>query len=94
MHVIKAVYLFIKLKGLKAAIACLLLMGGMSFQAVAQDALLRTVVLSEEDGSPMVGANVLLYDLQNEAELLYNCVTNSSGFCEIRNIDPSMGYEL
>ncbi|MAL16988.1 MAG: hypothetical protein CL670_08025 [Balneola sp.] len=94
MYLIKAVYSFIKHNGIKGVMVCLVFMGGISFQAVAQDALLRTVVLSEEDGSPMVGANVLLYDLQNEAELLYNCVTNSSGFCEIRNIDPSMEYEL
>lgn len=67
---------------------------GSFFQATAQDGLLRIVVLSEEDGSPMVGANVLIYHPEDENELLYNCVTNPTGFCEIRDITPNTELEL
>ncbi|MGN8225794.1 TonB-dependent receptor [Gracilimonas sp. BCB1] len=58
-----------------------------------QTSLLRVVVLSEEDGNPLVGSNVVLY-LPGGERLLYNCVTNSDGFCEIRNIDANREYEL
>ncbi len=61
--------------------------------AQAQEALLRVVAVSGEDGSPLVAANVLMYR-QGEEELRYNCVTNNDGFCEIRNIEPGIEYEL
>ncbi|HKK26062.1 MAG TPA: carboxypeptidase regulatory-like domain-containing protein, partial [Gracilimonas sp.] len=65
-----------------------------SIQVSAQDALIRTVVISSEDGSPMVGANVLIYSTGQNSELLYNCVTNPTGFCEIRGITPETEFEL
>ncbi|MDZ7807630.1 MAG: carboxypeptidase regulatory-like domain-containing protein [Gracilimonas sp.] len=65
-----------------------------SIQVSAQDALIRTVVISTEDGSPMVGANVLIYTVDDESELLYNCVSNPTGFCEIRGITPETEFEL
>lgn len=65
-----------------------------TIQLFAQDALIRAVVISTEDGSPMVGANVLIYSIEDESELLYNCVTNTTGFCEIRDITPETEFEL
>lgn len=58
-----------------------------------EGALLRVVTLAGDDGNPMGGANVLLYE-QGEDEPGYNCVTNRDGFCEIRNIDSKPKYEL
>jgi len=82
---------------LKKVSLCLLLsamFGLFGLQnAAAQEALLRVVAVSGEDGSPLVAANVLMYR-QGEEELRYNCVTNNDGFCEIRNIEPGMEYEL
>jgi hypothetical protein len=72
----------------------IILFNGLPIKSFAQDALIRTVVISSEDGSPMVGANVLIYSVDDESELLYNCVTNPTGFCEIRGITPETEFEL
>lgn len=55
------------------------------------NAVLRFIILSEEDGTPLVGANVIMSEAGNE-EILYNCVTNTDGFCEIRDIAPARDY--
>lgn len=77
------------------AVICLLVNAtGLKAQ---QTSLLRVVAISGEDGNPLAGANVLLYGygkMQDEEELLYNCVTNRDGLCEIRNILPEKEYEL
>ncbi|WP_428235951.1 TonB-dependent receptor [Gracilimonas sp.] len=77
------------------AISSVLLLMIFSFSELrAQDeALLRIVVISEADGSPLVAANVLIYE-PGEDELLLNCVTNPTGFCEIRDIEAGRELEL
>lgn len=82
-----------KLRGVFLLPLIIFISGGL-VKTFAQDALIRTVVISSEDGSPMVGANVLIYSVGDENELLYNCVTNPTGFCEIRGITPDKELEL
>ncbi len=74
-----------------------------SATAVAQeDATLRVMISSDEDGSPIVGANVILTSPDDdEQEILYAGSTDNDGFVEIRNISPAtyllevsyLGYE-
>jgi len=75
-------------------LALIILFSAVPDKTYSQDALIRTVVISSEDGSPMVGANVLIYSSGQNSELLYNCVTNPTGFCEIRRITPETELEL
>lgn len=57
--------------------------------AFAQDsALLRVVVLSDDDGTPVTGANLLMYDEHEEDELIKAGVSNRDGFHEFRDIQP------
>lgn len=76
---------------------CLILLavlGLCSVQKVmAQEAFLRIVAVTGDDGTPLVGGNVIMYR-QGEEDIRYNCVTNSDGFCEIRNIESGIEYEL
>ena len=62
-----------------------------------ENGLIRVVAISGDDGTPLAGANVLLYD-QNSNLNLSNpelfCVTNRDGLCEIRNIPPNREFEL
>ncbi|MEQ8525086.1 carboxypeptidase-like regulatory domain-containing protein [Gracilimonas sp.] len=55
--------------------------------------IVQAVVISEVDGSPLIGANVIIYDIEKE-EILYNCVTNTDGFCEIRKVITGRSYQL
>lgn len=67
-------------------------------KAKAQEqALFRLVVISSEDGNPLPGANVLLYNQQsiaNEGQPTYFGVTNRDGFVELRNIEPTENYTV
>ena len=56
--------------------------------------LFRAVVLSEEDGNPLTGSNVVLYSNVNGTEEIKYCVTDTDGFCEIRNLTPGREYQL
>ena len=82
------------LRYVKILIGCLLLLFSFGELQAQEEALLRIVVISETDGSPLVAANVLIYDPEQENELLYNCVTNPTGFCEIRDIEVGRELEL
>ncbi len=50
------------------------------------------VVVTDEGGDPLTGANVLLY-LEGETELEDYCVTSINGFCEFNRLRPVM-YKL
>ncbi len=55
-----------------------------------QSSVLRVVVISDDDGNPIIGANVLLYeedDLDRE-EFIRAGVTDGDGLTEIRGIEP------
>ena len=55
----------------------------------AQDeTFLRVVVLSDEDGTPITGATLLMYDEQQPDELVEAVASNRDGFYEFRNIEP------
>lgn len=67
-----------------------------------EDASLRVMISSDDDGSPVVGANVILTSPdEEEDEILYAGSTDNDGFVEIRNISPDtyllevsyLGYE-
>lgn len=61
-----------------------------------QQSILRVLVYSGEDGNPLVGANVLLYQPdqgQFEDTFRYGGSTNGSGFVEFREV-VSGGYQL
>ncbi|MEX0944279.1 MAG: TonB-dependent receptor plug domain-containing protein [Balneolaceae bacterium] len=66
--------------------------------SVAQgDALLRILVISEEDGNSLAGASVMLYELngsENNGDPVFYCVTGRNGFCEIRNIPSNIEFEF
>lgn len=61
---------------------------------LAQDrSTLRVVVISESDGTPITGANVLLMDDESdEAELIDAGVTDTDGFTELNRIDAGTYY--
>jgi len=75
----------------------LFLSAGISTASAQQSGILRVVALSESDGNPLAGANVLIYEPgareQNEEPNLY-CVTDRNGFCEIRNVQAEATFEL
>ncbi|MFU8861436.1 MAG: TonB-dependent receptor plug domain-containing protein [Cyclonatronaceae bacterium] len=77
------------------ALACLL--AGVEISAAQDDSQLRFLVISGDDGNPLAGANVLLYEYgyaTNDHDPYRYCVTNSDGFCEIRNIPPARLFTL
>ena len=57
------------------------------------NAVLRFMILSEVDGIQLVAANVIMSE-EGEEEILYNCVTDTDGFCEIRDITPDRNYVI
>lgn len=62
-----------------------------------EDATLRVLVVSEDDGNPVIGANVILLSYHEgegeEQEILHGGATDSDGFHEFRNIEPGQ-YQL
>lgn len=74
-----------------------ILAGGFG-EALAQDSgLIRVIAISESDGNPLVGANVLLYEegtRANNSEPARYCVTDRDGLCEIRNVPTGVSFEL
>jgi hypothetical protein len=79
------------------ALMVLFLSAGITTAYALQSGVLRVVALSESDGNPLAGANVLLYEPdgreQNE-EPVHFCVTDRDGFCEIRNLPAGQEFEL
>ncbi len=62
-----------------------------------ESGLIRVVAISGDDGTPLAGANVLLYDQIDDIDDStpdFFCVTNREGLCEIRNIPPNKEFEL
>jgi hypothetical protein len=62
-----------------------------------QSGLVRVMVVSETDGLPLPGANVLLFDTGTAGEGAqpdFFCTTNSDGFCEIRNVPARQPFTL
>lgn len=79
------------------AVAWLALLFSMEDSAAQGDALLRVLVISEEDGNPLAGATVMLYEenvSKNSGDPAFFCVTGREGFCEIRSIPPQVDFEL
>lgn len=84
------------------AVICTVLMvlflsAGITTAYAQQYSVLRVVTLSESDGNPMAGANVLLYEpggRERNEEPVRFCVTDRDGFCEIRNVPPGVPFEL
>lgn len=68
------------------ALALLSMLAWPAQVAAQEDATLRVLVTSEEDGSPAVGANVLLQDPAGKQER--GGVTDRDGFLEFRGISP------
>ena len=71
---------------------------GLSQQIFGQDeAVLRVVVISEDDGRPLVGANVLIFgegqDI-GEDQPYHFAVSNRDGFAEIRGLNAGTDYRL
>ncbi|MEP2009095.1 MAG: TonB-dependent receptor plug domain-containing protein [Balneola sp.] len=60
------------------------------------NSVLRVIVISEEDGSPLLGANALLYEIDQDlrTEPVSYCITNEDGLCEIRDIISNTEYSL
>lgn len=56
--------------------------------------IIRLVASSSEDGGPLVSANVLLINPANQDKLVGNCITSEIGFCEIRDIEPNIQFEI
>ena len=67
-------------------------------EATAQEAgLIRVLTISESDGSPLAGANVLLYRESTRAQNgqpAFFCVTDRDGLCEMRNVPAGETFEL
>jgi len=70
----------------------------ISKKATAQErAIFRVVVISSEDGNPLPGANVLIYDLsslESSVQPTSFGITDRDGFAEIRSIDISNNYKV
>ncbi|RNC83867.1 MAG: hypothetical protein ED557_08840 [Balneola sp.] len=58
----------------------------------AQSGSAIRIVITDEGGDPLTGANVLLY-VNGETELEAYCVTNVDGFCEFKRLRPG-SYQL
>lgn len=75
----------------------LLIFASVPMQTLAQSqTILRVIVYSEEDGNPLAGANVLLYQTgreQYKVKHRYGGSTNSNGFVEFREVVPGE-YQL
>ncbi|MEP1304282.1 MAG: TonB-dependent receptor plug domain-containing protein [Balneola sp.] len=76
----------------------LITLGVLPFTVSAQNnSVLRTIVNSEEDGIPLPGANVLIFednqDTEKEEPYSY-CITDKDGFCEIRDLTSSKEWVL
>jgi hypothetical protein len=79
------------------ALPAVLFMGIPQRLHAQSSSLLRVIVLSEDDGSPMAGANVLLYGTdqnpQTERPRLF-AVSDRDGLAEIRNVPPDTDFLL
>ncbi|MEO9885810.1 MAG: TonB-dependent receptor [Balneola sp.] len=75
-----------------------IIFGFFSVNSLAQqNQVLRLVVISEEDGTPLPGTNALIYNIdqnQEETDPLFYCVTDKDGFCEIRGLESQKEYIL
>lgn len=69
---------------------------GTAFVHAQESSFIRVLAISAEDGNPMAGANVLLFQPGTEpgGMPLSFCVTNRDGLCEIRNVEPDREFEL
>ncbi len=79
---------------LKITLLCLLYLLLRSSAALAQnDATLRVLVVSGEDGTPVAGANVLLlhkeYEEGDKLDIIHAGATDRDGFHEFRNVNPN-----
>lgn len=75
----------------------ILLSGGISTVYAQETGLVRVVAISESDGNPLAGANILLYKpggREQDEEPVRFCVTDRDGFCEIRNVPSGTPFEL
>lgn len=82
---------------ISAILSILFISAGIPTASAQQNGILRVVALSESDGNPLAGANVLLYEPgsreQNRQPVQF-CVTDRNGFCEIRNVPAEISFEL
>ncbi len=90
--------LFQPLRFFKLLFPCLLFLAVFSLPAYGQnDATLRVLVVSGEDGTPVAGANVLLLDKEYEEggklDIIRAGATDKDGFHEFRNVTPDK-YKL
>lgn len=79
---------------LKIVLLCFLYLLLISPKALAQnEATLRVLVVSGEDGTPVAGANVLLlnkeYEEGGNLNIVYAGATDKDGFHEFRNVAPN-----
>ncbi|WP_158278614.1 TonB-dependent receptor [Rhodohalobacter mucosus] len=78
------------------AIALSVIFYTLTVQAVqAQDgALLRVLTLNGEDGTPLIGATVILEEPGSEQAPELFCISDRDGLCEIRNVPVRDELEL
>jgi hypothetical protein len=83
MHICRVSKCFISLLIIAAALPFI-----NSANLSAQDnAVLRLVIISDLDGNPVYGANAILFDSEDEENMLNGGVADLDGFIELRNLE-------
>jgi|AntRauTorckE6833_2_1112554.scaffolds.fasta_scaffold09635_3 hypothetical protein len=60
----------------------------VSYEVYAQETYtIRVLVNASDDGAPLIGATVILFDIENEQEIRYGGNTDSNGLYEFKGIE-------
>ena len=78
----------------KSALILILALLPLQLSMAQSSALLRVLTLNEEDGTPLVGATVVLAEPGSDETAELFCVSDRDGLCEIRNIPEREQLEL